>query len=259
MELTKTWEDHFPPEIIERYDVRETRSAAAIMNVTTPEAFQDMLDVLESCSITLAQLTKKGGNKSDIAKMLDDAFRQKGWRETKYEQQVTTSLISSPWTAIGEKATSTSTFENSFGGHKVDNVKGRAALDVEWNPKDGNLDRDFANYVALHEAGAIDVGVIICRGASLQPFTRDLIAQVKAVEVPAKFTEWHKRMNGLPDDPFGTSTTANFEKLAPRLERGDGRGCPILAIGVREESYTPPQNNVDTEVLRIAEELQDGA
>ena len=34
-------------------------------------------------------------------------------------------------------------------GYKVDNLKSRLALDVEWNAKDGNLDRDVGAYRAL--------------------------------------------------------------------------------------------------------------
>ncbi|WP_205409713.1 BglII/BstYI family type II restriction endonuclease [Pseudothauera hydrothermalis] len=37
-------------------------------------------------------------------------------------------------------------------GYLIDNVKGSVALDVEWNAKDGNLDRDFGAYRAWHAA-----------------------------------------------------------------------------------------------------------
>jgi hypothetical protein len=40
-------------------------------------------------------------------------------------------------------------------GYLVDNFKGRVALDVERNAKDGNLDRDLSAYRAWHEAGGI--------------------------------------------------------------------------------------------------------
>ena len=48
-------------------------------------------------------------------------------------------------------------------GYKVDNVKGRVALDVEWNAKDGNLDRDVGAYRALYDAGLIDGAVVLTR------------------------------------------------------------------------------------------------
>ena len=48
-------------------------------------------------------------------------------------------------------------------GYLVDNYKGRVVLDVEWNAKDGNLDRDLASYRSWHEAGVISAGVIITK------------------------------------------------------------------------------------------------
>jgi hypothetical protein len=36
----------------------------------------------------------------------------------------------------------------------------------------------------------------------------------------------------LGRDPFRTSTTTNLDKLLPRMARGDGGGCPILAIAI---------------------------
>ena len=45
--------------------------------------------------------------------------------------------------------------------YRIDNVKGRVALDVEWHAKDGNLDRDIAAYRALYEAGVVDGAVMV--------------------------------------------------------------------------------------------------
>ena len=43
----------------------------------------------------------------------------------------------------------------------MDNVHGGVALDVEWNAKDGNLDRDLAAYRSLYDVGIISAGVMI--------------------------------------------------------------------------------------------------
>lgn len=258
MQLTDSWRTTFPSDLLERYDVRETRNAAAVMRTTTPAAFQDMIEVLDSFQLTLDKLTTPGGRKSAVATELDESFRHRGWREARFDQELTTKLTVFPWTAspIAERQKVVET-RNEYGGHKVDNVLDRAVLDVEWNPKDGNLDRDFGNYVSLHEAGVIDTGVIVTRsGGTLRHVVRDLIAEVKAVKVPHIYTAWHKRMGKLSNDPLGTSTTSNFDKLVPRLERGDGRGCPILAVAITARCYTPPTGSLADEVLRLAEELQ---
>ena len=57
----------------------------------------------------------------------------------------------------------------------VDNRKGRVLVDIEWNAKDGNLDRDLAAYRAWHEAGLIDAAMIITK------HREDLL--VKAIEL----------------------------------------------------------------------------
>lgn len=259
MQLTDSWKTAFPAETLKYYDVRETRNAAAVMRTTTPDAFQDMIEVLDGFRLTLDKLTTPGGSKSVVANELDESFRKRGWREARFDQELTTKLTIFPWTASPTKETQEVVqTRNEYGGHKVDNVLDRAVLDVEWNPKDGNLDRDFGNYVSLHEAGVIDTGVIVTRsGASLRLFVRDLIAKAKAVPVPADYTAWHERMAKLSNDPLGTSTTSNFDKLVPRLERGDGRGCPILAVAITERCYTQPAGTVTEEVLRLAKELQE--
>lgn len=254
MQLTESWRDVLPASVQDRYDIAETRNAAAVMKATTPEAFADLVAVLEGFELTLDKLATPGGSKSVIARELDEAFRVSGWREARFDQELTTKLTVYPWASANpQEHVTVRSSENSYGGHKVDNVLGRAALDVEWNPKDGNLDRDLANYVSLHEGGIIDVGVIVTRdGDGLRNFVRDLIAQVKSVDVPEEATTWLQRMEKLADDPLGTSTTANFGKLKPRIERGDGRGCPILAISITERCYTSPSESVADEVMRLA-------
>lgn len=260
MELTESWREVLPDEVIDRYEIAETRNAAAVMQATTPESFEDMVKVLSEFTLTLDKITTPGKNKSVIAKELDDAFRISGWREARFDQELTTTLTVFRWTgAASPEETRQVVSRNSYGGHKIDNVLGRAVLDVEWNPKDGNLDRDLGNYVSLHEGGVIDVGVILTRVASpLREFVRSHVAQVKAVAVADHYEAWHERMEKLADDPLGTSTTANFGKLKPRIERGDGRGCPILALGITEKTFVPPTDSIEDEVLRLAEKVQAG-
>ena len=45
---------------------------------------------------------------------------------------------------------------------------GVIALEIEWNNKDPFFDRDLENFKGLHAEGAISVGVIVTRGASMQ-------------------------------------------------------------------------------------------
>lgn len=257
MELTESWRDVFPAAVVDRYQFCETRNAAAVLKATSPDAFQDVVDLLAGFVLTVDKLTTPGGNKSVIAKELDETMRQSGWREARFDQNLTTTLKIYRWIAAPQREETREVVSvNEYGGHKVDNVLHRAVLDVEWNPKDGNLDRDLANYISLHEGGIIDVGIILTRaGADLREFVRDLIEKVKAIRVPEECENWHARMKALADNPLGTSTTSNMEKLIPRIERGDGKGCPILAIAITNQCYVPPIDSIESEVLRLAQGL----
>lgn len=258
MELTKSWRDAFPQEIQDRYLFAETRSAAAILAATSPDEFADVVAVLEAFYLDVDRLVRPGGRKSKIAEELDESFRRLGWREARFDQNLETSLHLFRWGAAPEpERDEVRKTVNEYGGHKIDNVKGRAALDVEWNPKDGNLDRDISNYTSLYDAGIIDVGVIVTRSQDeLRVPVQNLVREVKQVSrsfgKDALGSSWATRMQKTPDNPYGTSTTANFEKLLWRLERGDGRGCPMLGIGIGWDTYRPPVDGVRAEVARLA-------
>jgi len=105
-------------------------------------------------------------------------------------------------------------------GYKVDNVKGRIALDVEWNAKDGNLDRDIGAYRALYDAGLIDGAVLVTRTQD------DLRRLAQGLALAAGQAEEEARRR------LGTTTTTNLGKLEPRMTRGDAGGCPVLAVAI---------------------------
>ncbi|MGH2748324.1 MAG: BglII/BstYI family type II restriction endonuclease [Actinomycetota bacterium] len=155
--------DVIPQEIRERYELRETRNAAQILAATHPAEFEEILEVLRDFRLVADDITQAGGNKSRVATRLDREFRRLGWREGRHDTTLKSVLKVMPYAAEGEKTPRVIETEVTSEGYKVDNVKGRLALDVEWNAKDGNLDRDMGAYRALYDAGVIDGGVIITR------------------------------------------------------------------------------------------------
>lgn len=231
MELTRSWERVFDGSVKTRYQFAEVRNAAATLHGTNPTAFGHVVQVLSAFTLSLANLTDAGKNKSDIAHGLDLAFRQRGWREGGHQSETRVTFTLQPYRAAGETKSVGREVAYSSEGHKVDNVFDRAALDVEWNAKDGNLDRDLANFRALHEAGLIDVGIIITRHHERTKYAANRLAELANVV----------RANSKGDRIvlLGTTTTTNLEKLVPRMERGDGGGCPVLAIAVTELCYQP--------------------
>jgi hypothetical protein len=217
MELTKSYERVVPPAIRDRYDLIEVREAAAVISQTNPVEFGEIMDVLEWFSLGDDDFLVEGGQKSNTASRLDLAFRERGWREGRYDTNVTAELTLVPYKPAGETEPDITRTQVFNEGYKVDNVKGRIALDVEWNAKDGNLDRDISAYRALYEGAIITAAVIITRS---QDDLRALGTRIGR-------------------NPFGTTTTTNLPKLQPRLTRGDSGGCPVLAVAITARCYQP--------------------
>lgn len=231
MDQTDTYRRVFPPELLERFGFAETRSAAAVLQGTSPAEYDDVVAVLRGFNLTLRSLTDAGGSKGEIARSLDLAFRTRGWREAGHTTETVMTMRLEPYRDAGEKKALERTVTYSSSGHKVDNVKGRVGLDVEWNAKDGNLDRDLANFRALYDAAVIDVGVIITRDHERTKYAANYLAEAANA---IRYSPKGERIVLL-----GTSTTTNLEKLVPRIERGDGGGCPILVVAITDRSYRP--------------------
>jgi hypothetical protein len=116
-------------------------------------------------------------------------------------------------------------------GYLVDNYKGRVVLDVEWNAKDGNLDRDLASYRSWYEAGVISAGVIITKDRlSLLAVARRIWAEYQAT-LPND-----ARSPILPID-LKTSTTTAFDKAQMRVRRGVMGTCPVLIVAANERTW----------------------
>jgi len=237
-----------------RYDIIETRNAAAMFAASNLELLNEVAVVLDGFSLDVERIVRGGGSKHLISAELDEAFRVSGWREAKFRQRLTTELVLNPFRPAGEISKMTRTSESEYEGHQIDNVKGRVGLDVEWNPKDGNLDRDFSNFRNLYGAGVLDLGILIVRREEgMRRLWAETIARAKEMNNASFVSDaWAKRLEKTPADPLGTTTTSNFEKLVTRVKRGDGGGCPILAIAITTRCYMPPVD-LDAEIRRVAD------
>jgi hypothetical protein len=218
VDLTESYKTALPEAVRERYEVRETRNAAAILASIHPGEFSEIVSVLSDFSLSRTDLINPGGSESQLAARLNKAFRDLGWREGRHDTHVTSILRVMPHRPAGETQPTEIQTDVISEGYKVDNVKNRVALDVEWNAKDGNLDRDIGAYRSLYDAGIIDAAVLITRTQD------DLRALAVRLATDAGVPGAAKRL--------GTTTTTNLAKLLPRMTRGDGGGCPILAIAI---------------------------
>ncbi len=224
---TSTYEDPLvlDPAIRARWTFLETSSAAAVLRAVCPDEWRDITDVLAGFALNPSHWLKSGGNRGDIAREIDGMFSARGWREIRVDLVTQGILVSKGGNVVDTLAPMTQE------GYLVDNFKGRVALDVEWNAKDGNLDRDLSAYRAWHEAGVISAAVLV---------TQDRLALKQLAE-----RLWGDYQQTLPDDQrnpklpidLATSTTTNLEKAALRVRRGVMGTCPLLVVAATQATW----------------------
>jgi hypothetical protein len=144
-----------------------------------------------------SDITVPGGRKSKVSEFIDSFLYDRGWVEKQFETHVIVDDV--------QRDTPT---------HKIDCLKNRVALEIEWNNKDPFYDRDLNNFRLLFDLQAISVGVIITRCDELQDIFNDLGR----------------------GSSYGNSTT-HMAKLLPRIEGGSGAGCPLIVFGITKSLY----------------------
>ncbi len=213
-------EARIPEDLRKRYEFFSYKNAVVVLSETHQDEWHELLAALDAFAITKEMLTTKGGNESEIPKLVSSLLRPSNWHETVIRGDLVIRLL---WKEkIGEtkggkakfaKRQSENIREGYLDGHKIDYVKNKVAFDLEWNSKDQTFDRDLYAFNAFYQAGAIDAAVLLTR-------SRDLNEVFKALGTASK---------------YGASTTW-MGKLLYRLDAGRNGGCPVLAIGIRPES-----------------------
>ncbi|WP_118857835.1 BglII/BstYI family type II restriction endonuclease [Sphingomonas mesophila] len=209
----------------DRWAFMESNSAAAVIQAICPKEWKDIVDILSTYRLDPNSWLKAGGNRGDIAEQIDDLFRARGWCEARLDLETKGLLFSKNGKQIDELPPVYQT------GYLVDNFKNRVVLDVEWNAKDGNLDRDLASYRSWYEAGVISAGVIITKDRlSLLALARRLWAKYLATLPP------EKQAQRMPID-LTTSTVTAFDKAQMRMRRGVMGTCPVLLVAATEATW----------------------
>lgn len=221
--------------------------AAAILAGDFPHAAAELEGALADLVLPITEIIGSGGG------------------ETKFTQRLRKSLAAMNWPKhIFEITKSVDGVPKESTSHEIDHVrrseKGVIALEIEWNNKDPFFDRDLENFKRLHAEGAISVGVLITRGASLQSFLweavrryaqdrninsfddlaangyvptpkqkANVMRRVQRDKKPLPFPEaWTDNFVG---NKYGQATT-HWDKLMHRVQRGVGNPCPLLLIGL---------------------------
>jgi hypothetical protein len=186
-----------PKDLRELYHVREWRNATGVLATACPDEWGEIVEVLRTFRLLRSQVLTAGGGLSPISQGINQAFEGRGWREKAFSTKIVVD------DTVYESPT-----------HKVDCLKGRVALELEWNNKDPFFDRDLNNFRLLFDLRAIDVGIIVTRSAELQGIFKSLGKGAS----------------------YGNSTT-HHQKLWPRIEGGGGGGCPVLTFAITPKLY----------------------
>lgn len=227
------------------FDIEARNHALAVLENDFPKPLNEICHTLVEFQIADVELVYGGGGEADSTQRLRRALTKLDW----HKQKIVISKI-----VDGE--------ERSAISHEIDHVrkdeKGSIALEIEWNNKDPFFDRDLENFHRLHSEGVISVGIIVTRGKSLQKNLHHIVAQcgenhgIREISDLELFNlhptprQRAKIESGKGDfvsrwarafvqDKFGTATT-HWGKLLERINRGVGNPCPLLLIGIPNNS-----------------------
>ncbi len=195
-----------------------TRYADVILRQAFPGRFTDLVRALADFRPTLDELRSGGGGRTVFVRRFDESLAAM----TEDEQQVWGKQNVTIEKVVGLDGTAMRTTRTR--GHEIDMFgKGTlseplpgVAVEMEWNNKDPFYDRDLINFQALHQEGAIAIGVIVTRGPNLQALISPTI---------------RSKDGGFK---YGQSTT-HWAKLLPKVNLGGGGECPLLLVGIEPQ------------------------
>lgn len=230
------------------FELKFVSHARSILTAEFAEPFKELADSLSDLELPITEIIGSGGGETKFTQRLRNSLAAKEWRKHKF-------VIAKTVDGVPRESTS----------HEVDHVRriqgvGTIACEIEWNNKDPFFDRDLENFKRLHAEGAISVGVLITRGASLQD---SLMAAVRRfaderniknyadleangyVPTPKQKTNVMRRVDRVADpicfaeawtsnfvsNKYGQATT-HWNKLTHRVSRGVGNPCPLMLIGL---------------------------
>jgi hypothetical protein len=184
--------------LADRYEVFDWRNARAILEAVHQAEASDIAEVLQAFRLKHTEIEIGGGNKSKVSGFIDQALYARGWVEKAFDTKFVVDSHEYPSPT-----------------HSIDCVKGKVALEVEWNNKDPFFDRDLNNFRLLYDLRIVDVGVIVTRATSLERIL-GLVGRAKTT--------------------YGKATT-HTAKLYPKIQGGGAGGCPVLVFGITERAY----------------------
>jgi hypothetical protein len=204
------WQELIPEAIQLKYELYNFNNAVEILSQAYSYEFNEIMAALESFNLVINDIIEGGGNESRIPKKLSSLLHPLNWNEVKITGDLLVKLHQRHPTSVTEIV-----IEDFIGGHNIDYVKNKIALDMEWNSKDQTFDRDLYAMRTFYECGIIACGIIITRSESLNGV--------------------FKRLNIMKK--YGASTTW-MGKLIPRINSRRHGGCPLFIVGITPNVIT---------------------
>lgn len=202
-------------DIQSKYEFFDYGHALEILHESFLEEWKEIQLALRQLKLTLADISKAGGNESPIPKKFDDVLYPCGWREIRISGDLTVKKYPRQTAQrrgrFSDEPFEIETIKGYIDGHNIDFLKNKVAFDLEWNSKDQTFDRDLLAMRTYFDCGLIDVGVIVTRAEELNDIFRGAGIMAK----------------------YGASTTW-MGKLLYRLDSRRNGGCPILAVGIKK-------------------------
>lgn len=248
-----------------KYHFFEVGQCAQLLSTLSPDEWADIVMVLRDFTLTGDLLCLPGGNDGPVPQELNDKFKKLGWRERQLdietraflydrkelmsrknarvrawkEQGIAMDAVDAPdvddVNAWDEAYANTRQIARIYQpGYYVDNSKGKVMVDVEWNAKDGNIDRDLAAYRAWQEAGIIHGAVIITKDG---PSARKLHEELVDTYVYKHDTQ----ADNVRFSKLDTTTTVSMGTALKRLRRGGAGSCPVLIVGIGRDAWDGSQ------------------
>lgn len=244
-------EQSISEDILNKYDVYSYRHAATILKNSFPDHFSEIESMLRKFTITTVDIGIPGGNESDIPKKISALLRPLNWVETRIQGDLNVRVkeYTEEMQENGKLKKHTLPIKepivlpNYIDGHKIDYVKGKVALDMEWNSKDQTFDRDLYAFRTFYDYGLTNIAILITRSEKLnEPFKVIPQRDKKTKEIVID------KHTGKPKpciSKYGASTTW-IGKLLYRLNAGRHGGCPVLVFCIRPEAIEdwPPKDRL---------------
>lgn len=229
------------PEVLKLYDVYSYQHAAAILKNSFPTELLEIENALLNFKLSVRDIGNPGGNESDIPKKLSAMLRPAGWLETRIQGDLVVRLLEQGESILPSGKTKKyklpekehHTIKGYIDGHKIDYVKGRVSVDLEWNSKDQTYDRDLYACRIFHECKVISIAVLITRSEKLN----DIFPNIPQLSKNGSIVYNNNGKIKSVKSKYGASTTW-MGKLLYRLNAGRHGGCPVLVFGIRPDIVT---------------------